>query len=1151
MKAQIVLIFALLFQLCLSIATDKYSLKIKNGDGGDKIVLQPGIFTKLTLVLSSEEGEDFNYEEDERKYKLTFVDEKIKAIHPEIILCPQESLVYTTYVGLPCSESIEGEEYNIKISVEPDNEKTDDGSIIYDEETKVQISKVKADIKLDLLLSSMAQLSKNFFKLENELYNVDDISISLDGDTLADFNFENILISSFSGRSEISANCPSNHGILFDSTFFPTKVLEAIKYNFKLKLDAETTGKCFNLVKSDFNFDLKTDGLVDLDANVKAAIVYNTEDNTPIYDASAKIKLSTVIPIAPVILECQFSLNSTFSGNSEEGALQTTIDENTSIFKTIVTSTGKIDINMDNLEANTEYFVQCQLSNTDSIEEKIKSIIVKIGDFDASDVIKKLIPSRDPNATSQCAEFTLKDTKQALFFFGFGPIYCKYFMKKEDALIARALPSIICNPYINDNKVTLCVAPSPLYNTAKYLSKKETDFNERFDKFIEDIKNSEDYKDVEIEREYDIPIDPSSISLQVTHAKSNIIDFSPFKFKIKSTHSQKVQCFYNRVMTSELLDFLNIIQDSVIISPNEEKEISVNHLISVFDDKMYPFYLKCYNLPNFINKFETTGLMNKYTYYSSISISDQINEIIGDITINCNEKKNKLNPRCLKEKFVSIIDQLKTEIPENIKKFEEEAKAFAATIYNAKKELISKALEELETIKDNASKTLNDIIENGIKVLKYLTYTDCSIYASGSTNEEDKTIKGEVYLECRQFKQEIVEKIINAIKAKIDNFKCPALLTFIQTDVFTKDFETNLKSLLLFINELSNNPESFKEETSDFLLELIECIEDNFDKYWEEIEKYLKQSKNYLDESIKIIKRDVVNIILQTLENVAKLIHFEELDGYIAKAEEDLTKTGLIIYDKATQIQQKILEFARKLNDFGKFNYTFSGSMFANIETKEGINIDADTETTINYVPDKDIVIITHSNFMFKKSGAYFLQTLSFESPIVSVKAKGEVSGNSDAVNTFVSITLYDKDNNEISFDKIEEKFRPQILYLKSKYDNIKACYYYDEKEKQLYSDGLSLETIIHDGKEYFKCVSSHLTSFTAGTEKVEDSRANNEKGSGSNTLMVVLIILGIILLVAVLVVVFLMLRKRNSNKINNETIDKEINNDGVGQELQ
>ena len=85
---------------------------------------------------------------------------------------------------------------------------------------------------------------------------------------------------------------------------------------------------------------------------------------------------------------------------------------------------------MDNLEANTEYFVQCQLSNTDSIEDKIKSIIVKIGDFDASDVIKKLIPSRDPNATSQCAEFTLKDTKQALFFFGFGigHIYCKRYL---------------------------------------------------------------------------------------------------------------------------------------------------------------------------------------------------------------------------------------------------------------------------------------------------------------------------------------------------------------------------------------------------------------------------------------------------------------------------------------------------------------------------------------------------------------------------------------------------------------------------------------------------------------------------------------------------------------------------------------------------
>ena len=49
-------------------------------------------------------------------------------------------------------------------------------SIEYDEKLTVKVKNVKTDIKLDLLLDSIVQKSQNFFKLENELYNVDEIS---------------------------------------------------------------------------------------------------------------------------------------------------------------------------------------------------------------------------------------------------------------------------------------------------------------------------------------------------------------------------------------------------------------------------------------------------------------------------------------------------------------------------------------------------------------------------------------------------------------------------------------------------------------------------------------------------------------------------------------------------------------------------------------------------------------------------------------------------------------------------------------------------------------------------------------------------------------------------------------------------------------
>jgi len=88
---------------------------------------------------------------------------------------------------------------------------------------------------------------------------------------------------------------------------------------------------------------------------------------------------------------------------------------------------------------------------------------------------------------------------------------------------------------------------------------------------------------------------------------------------------------------------------------------------------------RCYNLPDFRYRYETTGTMTKYTYYYESLLPSLIGDLIVDTTINCNEKKNLINPRCLKENVVSIVDQMKTTIPEKIKEIEEIVEKFAAT----------------------------------------------------------------------------------------------------------------------------------------------------------------------------------------------------------------------------------------------------------------------------------------------------------------------------------------------------------------------------------------------------------------------------------------------------------------------------------------
>ena len=70
-----------------------------------------------------------------------------------------------------------------------------------------------------------------------------------------------------------------------------------------------------------------------------------------------------------------------------------------------------------------------------------------------------------------------------------------------------------------------------------------------------------------------------------------------------------------------------------------------------------------------------------------------------------------------------------------------------------------------------------------------------------------------------------------------------------------------------------------------------------------------------------------------------------------------------------------------------------------------------------------------------------------------------------------------------MKINEIEEKYKPEILYLKSAYPSLKRCFYYNEDKKDLDTDGVIIdENYKYNGQIYIKCTSSHLTSFTAGT---------------------------------------------------------------------
>jgi hypothetical protein len=230
---------------------------------------------------------------------------------------------------------------------------------------------------------------------------------------------------------------------------------------------------------------------------------------------------------------------------------------------------------------------------------------------------------------------------------------------------------------------------------------------------------------------------------------------------------------------------------------------------------------------------------------------------------------------------------------------------------------------------------------------------------------------------------------------------------------------------------------------------------------------------------------------------------------------------------------------------YGEGNYTFNGDMTVVIEALKKVSVDAGAELKAKFVNGKDIVILTNTSLLLNDQGGNFLQTLVFESPLVSVKANAGVSGNSETVNTFVNIDVYLDENTKKKVENLKEEIRPKILYLKEKYNDLKACYYYDQEKQKLSTQGVTPETIIYAGKEYFSCVASHLTPFTAGTEEIKDEESNQtkENGEGMSFGTILLIVLGVILLLVILAVVIIMVRKK-VGKGDSQSIDGAFNKD-------
>jgi hypothetical protein len=147
---------------------------------------------------------------------------------------------------------------------------------------------------------------------------------------------------------------------------------------------------------------------------------------------------------------------------------------------------------------------------------------------------------------------------------------------------------------------------------------------------------------------------------------------------------------------------------------------------------------------------------------------------------------------------------------------------------------------------------------------------------------------------------------------------------------------------------------------------------------------------------------------------------------------------------KGKQIYKSIKTFMKNFNEFGDGIYNLTDSLIFNITINENFketlnkgSLQENIEKAVKY-EDQGIILLINPQTMMKQYNAYAIQVINYDSPLISVITNDGTNNN--AINTFISITLYDQKGNEIKIDKISKDIRPKILYDKEYHKYMNTC---------------------------------------------------------------------------------------------------------------
>ena len=922
---------------------------------------------------------------------------------------------------------------------------------------------------------------------------------------------------------------------LLMNRFGTEKSLEELddETEFTYHLEFSREEQCFYINEESIEFTVKVkEGEPQLftDKNDEDFIA-SMENITPKYDKTNNIQIKMNIPFAPFLYYCIIDgLNEEQEGEKDDSTEKIIYDE--------ILTPGEYILKFDDLQSNEEYKGFCIFNNNNGIVDQKNNSnykVVIIGNVDKaleSSFPSHLIPSKDFNRKTQCADFIFAPNSDSNNLNLFGPIaekYCYDIMNEGEPIQIRITGSAECTLIQDDDnsevkkdedpelrrKLTICARAGPFNRDLKY--KKEGEkvlFKENFEKFVDNLSNGQKIEDnlgisgliVEStyrEKRFSIEINEEKVEEEKEVEKVEEDKKEKEAEKIEEDKKEKeVQKEKEEDKVEKVIEKLEEEKDSEDknelekeVKEEEDKIEKEEDNREEEKDKLQEDKQKEYNYKSQEEerkeeeKTEEIKEEDKKEEEKEKDKKEEEKEEDKQEEGKDKEKKEcKEYPYCLlRDKSIPISNLMETDIPDIITEIQDNGRNFSLLCLNEQLNRLDNFKEEIQASENG---DLKDLIDKSIRYSYYLSLIDCSIEYS----------KKDEFNHCRKNKSNFFTVVLKIISNIFGESK--TLDNFLEKGI-SVNTEINFKYLLWLFNALTINSDSFSKGKSKIIYDLLFKTKRNFSDYLKKLELFLNDS--LMDNTKKLlIKKDLSILFAKSLSNLINIFHYEEIDGYTIESRKN--GTGVLEYNEGLNIHKNLVDFMEVFNDFGDGEYKISDKLsffvkkyryeneinkllFENFRKLKEENVEQEiysfSDKGINILLNPKKIIQKIISKLEEKNETDFpsyreatIQVVNFESPLIPIKR----NDTETTVRDFVDITFYDENNNRIYVKSLTKDEKPIILYNSEYYPNLKYCFYFDEVTNNLEIDGVLTEFNYQFNKtNNLKCSSEHLTSFTAG----------------------------------------------------------------------